>query len=99
MDGVEKQLIALTNALNNLESKLLDNSKKMKDFEDIIRAIKQEESKKISAQLGEKNENSADEMKKLKADFLTIKNKDIEKIKLDIHDLNEAIKQIHGTTH
>ena len=100
--SIEKQLIAVTNAFNSLEAKLNENTKKMKDLEDVLKVMKVDADTKLQSQLGEKpsqNKSQEEEMAKLKADFLAIKNKDIEKIKIDLHDLSQAVKQIQTTSH
>ena len=94
-DSIEKQMMAISNAVNSFEKTLNENAKKIKDLENIIKTLKDQDNIKAKERVGEQPDDSkktTDEMKKLKADMLSIKNQDIEKIKVDIHDINDAIK-------
>jgi hypothetical protein len=95
---IEKYLIGLSLSLKSMETKLEANTIKLKTMEDNINTIKDKDLKSISAQLSEKTaatpSKDASEIEKIKADILTMKNDDIEKIKLDLQALSSAVKQL-----
>lgn len=105
IDNVEKYLMELSGSLKNMEAKLDANAMKIKALEDVVKALKDNDLKKIQDQLGQKKSESAetakatqgpttDDVEKLKADILVIKNQDIEKVQLEIRNLNSSVEYI-----
>ncbi|AUN98195.1 hypothetical protein C0V70_08770 [Bacteriovorax stolpii] len=105
IDNLERYLMELSGSLKNMEAKLDANAIKIKTLEDIVKAIREQDIKKIQDQLGEKKTDSPaaaqaapgptmQEMDKLKADILTLKNEDIEKVQSDIRNLNSSVEYI-----
>ena len=101
IDYLDKYMANLSSTLKSFESKLDENSKKMKDIEASIKEMKVEADKKnVSPQTNEKKQNKnseTSEVEKLKADILVLKNKDIEKIKSDLSDLSDEVKLLLKT--
>ncbi len=108
IDNVERYLIELSGSLKNLEAKIDANAIKLKTLEDGVKAIKEQDIKKIQEQLGQKKTDSTvasqvqpgptmQEMEKIKADILTLKNDDIEKVQSDIRSLNSSVEYIQKT--
>ena len=112
IDGIEKYLAELGNQLRKMEEKIDAGSLKLKNMESAIAVIKEIDLKKIQEQLVLKNDPAKkatgktsdetievadkDELEKLKADILAIKNNDIEQIRLDISGLKFSIKNIES---
>lgn len=112
IDGIEKYLAELGNQLRKMEEKIDASSLKLKSMESAIAVIKEVDLKKIHEQLVIKNDPAKkatgktseetvevadkDELEKLKADILAIKNNDIEQIRLDINGLKFSIKKIES---
>lgn len=105
IDNVEKYLMELSGSLKNMEAKLDANALKIKTLEDVVKALKDTDLKKIQDQLGQKKTETAataqatpgptmEEMEKLKADILTIKNQDIEKVQSDVRSLSSSVEYI-----
>ena len=101
IDYLDKYMANLSSTLKNFEAKLDDNSKKMKELESSIKALKGDVDKKIDFNNpSEKNSNKTKELgevEKLKADFLVLKNNDIEKLKTDVYDLRDELKVLLKT--
>jgi peptidoglycan hydrolase CwlO-like protein len=96
---IEKHLAELGKTINKLESKLDENSKMVKNLEAKFSELKVADSKKTDSKAEEKQVDGKkieDEMKKLKDDFLSIKNKDIEPMKADIYDLKISQRILEG---
>jgi hypothetical protein len=97
---IEKYLIGLSQSLKSMEAKLETNTLKLKTIEENLGSIKDKDLKSIMAQLSEKTaaaaapSKDAAEIEKIKADIMTMKNDDIEKIKLDLQALSSAIKEL-----
>lgn len=104
IDVIEKYLTNLSGTLKNMEAKLDANTIKLKTLEDVVKAIKDQDIKKIQDKLGEKKETppaatnspTAEELEKIKADILAIKNEDIEKVQLEVRSLKSSVEQIQG---
>lgn len=103
IEVIDKYLVDLASSLKNMESKLDENSKKLKSLEEVVKVIKENELKKVEPQLGEKKTTPAvaskdlSETEKLKADILTLKNKDIEKMKIDFEELKDTVRALQAT--
>ncbi|MBC7538314.1 MAG: hypothetical protein H7281_05810 [Bacteriovorax sp.] len=103
IEVIDKYLVDLAASLKNMESKLDENSKKLKSLEDVVKVIKETELKKVEPQLGEKKTSPAvaskdlSETEKLKADILTLKNQDIEKMKIDFQELKDTVNALQAT--
>lgn len=100
IDAVEKYLADLAASLKKMEAKLDENSQKMKSLEDVVKAIKEAEAKKVEPKLGEQkapNSKEKSEMDKLKADILAIKNQDIEKLKMNFEELSDTVRMMQAT--
>jgi flagellar motility protein MotE (MotC chaperone) len=107
IESVELYLSELSSTLKSMEAKLLENSSKMKEFENTIKVLATKNSSEASVEQqknSDKNRprptgDSADknELEKLKADILSLKNNDIEKLKMDYQDLNETVKVLQAT--
>lgn len=99
---IEKHIIELTNAFNKLETKVEENSKALKGLEEKVKSVKTTETVKpdivaeAKAPAGKKIE---DELKKINADILTIKDKDLERMKEDIRQLFISTKILQERTH
>lgn len=103
IDTIEKYLTELSGSLKNMEAKLDANAMKLKTLEEVVKAIKDQDIKKIRDQLGQKKTEekataspgpTTEEMEKLKADILTLKNDDIEKVQTEIRSLNSSVEEI-----
>lgn len=104
IEVIEKYLADLSGTLKTMEAKLDANTIKLKALEDVVKAIKEQDLKKIQDQIGEKKEASTsgtpeakpntEELDKIKADILAIKNEDIEKVQFEVRALNSSIEQI-----
>ena len=106
LEHVDTFLSTQNSSLKNMEKKLDDNAKKIKDLESIIKALKEHQAKTDKAledKIGEKANPTSSaskelpEAEKLKADILSLKNKDIEKLKNDLSDLSDTVKAIQAT--
>ena len=99
--NIEKYLIEIGNSLNKLESRIESNAGAVKALELKVEAFQAAETKKSELKVkaeektldGKKIE---EEMKKLKEDFISIKNKDIESMKTEIYDLKISQKILEG---
>lgn len=100
IETMDKYLVELSASLKKMENKLEENSNKLKSLEDIVKIIKENQNKLVETSLGEKKvtpktaTKEISEIDKLKADILYLKNKDIEKIKMDFQELQETVKII-----
>jgi len=100
IDTVEKYLADLSTSLKSMENKLDENAKKLKVLEDVVKKLNDLDRAKMNAQLGEQKSiatGDQGEMEKLKADILSLKNKDIEKLKTDLSDLTDTVKALQST--
>ncbi|MDD4974813.1 MAG: hypothetical protein PHY93_10710 [Bacteriovorax sp.] len=103
IEVIDKYLVDLAASLKNMENKLDDNAKKLKSLEEIVKVIKEAEEKKAEVKLGEKKTTPAlasrdlSETEKLKADILTLKNQDIEKMKVDFQELKDTVNALQAT--
>jgi TolA-binding protein len=103
IEVIDKYLVDLATSLKNMESKLDENSKKLKSLEDVVKALKEAELKKVEPKLGEKKitppvaSKDLSETEKLKADILTLKNQDIEKMKIDFQELKDTVNALQET--
>lgn len=100
--SIEKHLIELDNTINKLEMKLSENTKMVKSLDakftelQTVAKKKPEDAKNEKVFDGKKFE---EEMKKLKDDFLTLKNKDIESMRTDLYDLKISQRVLEGKLH
>lgn len=97
IDSIEKYLIDLSTSLKKMEAKFDEHAKKIIALEDVVKKLNERNQAQTANQLGEKKpESTGDqkEMDKLKADILSLKNKDIEKLKTDIEDLTNVVKSL-----
>jgi prefoldin subunit 5 len=103
IEVIDKYLVDLAASLKNMESKLDDNAKKLKSLENVVKVIKEAQDKKVEEKLGEKKttppgaSKDLNEMEKLKADILSLKNQDIEKIKVDFQELKDTVSALQAT--
>lgn len=101
-DSIERHLIELTSAFNKLEEKVEANSKMIKMLEEKGRTVKVSESLKTEL-VPEEGKSSIkkleEELKKVNADLLVIKDKDIEKMKEDIRQLFISDKILQQRLH
>lgn len=106
IESVEEYLIDLSKSLKVMEANLAENSKKLGAIDSILKVMatdKAAEDKLLSAKLGEKKKASdvdrkdMNEIEKLKADILVLKNEDIEKLKVDFREINETLKALQNT--
>lgn len=99
LEGMEKYLVQFSASIKNLESKIEEQSKKMSSLEKEVNALKELEDKRTKTALGQvRNDPQAAmaEIEKLKADFTTLKNDDIEQIRQDLIMLNKTMKDIRS---
>lgn len=102
IEVVEKYLSELGTQLKTMEKKIDENSLKLKNMEASLTSLKENELKKLQEQVAPKKaeETTAtqkvneEEMDKLKADILAIKNTDVEQLKLDINALRFSVKEV-----
>jgi hypothetical protein len=108
--SIEKQLILVSKAVNAIEDKhaasaaalnekINENSKQIKLLEDQFKSLKPTDTTaehKASGRTTDKNVSLEDEMKKLKADFLSLKNQDLEKMSIELHELSLHLKQLES---
>lgn len=107
IDSVEKYVIDLSSSLRSMESKLDENAKKIKALDDTVKGIKEELTKKEAAKLGEQKAPQKEskevkeiyqELDKLKSDILSMKNQDIEKLKINFEELSETVRMLQATS-
>ncbi|MBC7429441.1 MAG: hypothetical protein H7336_12560 [Bacteriovorax sp.] len=104
IDVIEKYLTDFSSQLKTIEAKLDANSLKIKSMETSISAIKDTDIKKIHDQLSEKKatvktesqKEEANEIEKLKADVLALKNNDIEPLREDVNTLRFSVKNLQS---
>lgn len=102
IEVIEAYLKNLSGTLKAMETKLDANVLKLNTLENVVKAIKEQDIKKIQDQLGEKKDTPAtataasntEELEKIKADILAIKNEDIEKVQIEVRSLNSSVEQI-----
>ena len=84
-----------------MESKLAENSKKIQALDEVVKSIKVVEAKQADKELGEKKSASLpkdlSELDKIKADIISLKNNDIEKLKVNYQELIDTVKAIQAT--
>lgn len=100
IDSVEKYLSDLAASLKKMEAKLDENATKVKSIEEVLKAMKDAEAKKMAPKLGEQkvaDPKDKTEMDKIKADILAMKNQDIEKLKINLEELSDTVKVIQAT--
>ncbi len=97
LDAIDKYLVGLSASIKNMEARLDENTKKIHEFDEVAKLIKGVDIKQAS----EKNQGSSgkdlNEIDKIKNDILSLKNNDIEKIKINVQELTETIKAIQAT--
>jgi Txe/YoeB family toxin of Txe-Axe toxin-antitoxin module len=101
IDGVEKYLIDLSATLKNMETKLDEQSKKMEEVSKEIASLKDNEAKRIQSALGQKTTDATaitGEVEKLRADFTTLKNEDIERLTRDVLQLKDKLQDMRDQT-
>lgn len=106
IEAVEGYLIDLSKSLKNMEAKLDENAKKLNNLDSVVKAMAQAD-KAAMEKLGEKkastpastalNAKDVNEVEKLKADFLVLKNEDIEKLKVQFDEINDTVKALQAT--
>ena len=97
IDGIENYLVSLSVNLKNMSSKLDETNKKMEELDRDIKTLKENESKRVETALGDKRTDlpaATAEIEKLKADFLALKNEDIEQLKKDLQVLSTSLKEL-----
>ena len=103
IEVIDKYLADLAISLKNMDSKLEENSKKLRSLEDVVKAMKEADQKKADALVGQKKttppwaSNNLNEVEKLKADMLTLKNQDIEKMKIDFSELKDTVQALQAS--
>ncbi len=107
IEYVENYVVDLVTTLRSMESKLDENAKKIKALDDVVKTIKDDLSKKETAKLGEQKAPAKEskevkeiyqEMDKLKSDILSMKNQDIEKLKIHFEELSETVRMLQATS-
>jgi chromosome segregation ATPase len=96
---LESYLTTLSKSVSGLESKLNENSEKMKSLEKLLMILKEEQNKLAMKKVGEDKPSETDkksdpELSKLKTELEALKSKDIEKLKDDIDALTSTVKSI-----
>jgi len=97
IDGIEKYLVNLSATLKNMENKLKDQGDRLDQVVQEVKTLKDNEAKRITAALGQKSNDPnalTGEIEKLRADYTTLKNDDIERLSKDILQLKEKLKDI-----
>lgn len=101
IDSVEKYLIDLSVSLHNMEAKIDESAKKIKNIDDAVKQLKDLTNKKEQSAQDEKKSLASKEARvdkaeidKLKEDILHLKNNDIEKLKLNFNELDESVKRL-----
>lgn len=109
IESVENYLIDLSKSLRAMEAKLDENAKKMGAIDSVVKAMavqKAAEDKLVLQKLGEKKlaaptttvaPEEMNDLEKLKADILILKNDDIEKLKGDFQELNDTVRALQAT--
>lgn len=109
IESVENYLIDLSKSLRAMEARLDENAKKMGAIDSVVKAMvaqKAAEDKVVLQKLGEKKSaaptttlapEEMNDLEKLKADILILKNDDIEKLKGDFQELNDTVRALQAT--
>lgn len=100
IDTVEKYLMDLSGSLKKMEAKLDENAKKIMALEGAVKKINEKTQVQLNGQLGEKRPDANGDLSqidKMKADILSLKNKDIEKLKIDLSELTDTVKALQST--
>lgn len=102
IETIEKYLADLGGVLQRMDEKIDASVLKIKNMEASILSIKENDLKKLQDQIVPKKEEdktaaqkvNEEEMEKLKADILAVKNTDIEQLRLDINSLRFSVKNV-----
>lgn len=109
IESVENYLIDLSKSLRAMDARLDENAKKMGAIDSVVKAMvaqKAAEDKVVLQKLGEKKSaaptttlapEEMNDLEKLKADILILKNDDIEKLKGDFQELNDTVRALQAT--
>jgi hypothetical protein len=98
-ESIEKYLGEINLAVKRLEAKTEDQAKKIKELEFQLKMNKSDETKKPVSSVTDpvilsENKKIMEELKKLKADYTTLKNQDIEVMKDTINTINKSMSII-----
>lgn len=97
---IEQYLVTLSEALQNMETKLEATVLKVASLEKVVSEIKEVDIKTIEKKLGEKalpvKTPEMEELNKLQADLRVLKNEDIEIIRIQIQGLNSSVSQLQS---
>lgn len=97
---IEQYLVNLSGTLQNIEAKVDASALKISALEKVVAQIKDVDIKNIEKKLGEKavpaQTPEMEELKKLQADFTTLKNEDIDTIRTQIHGLSSSIQLLQS---
>lgn len=95
---IETYLTKMSGILNAMDTRLEANTIKLTTLENVVKALKDTDIKKMQDQLGEKKAKdeipAMVELEKLKADVTALKNEDIEKIRIQIQGLNSSLQSM-----
>lgn len=98
IDVIEQYLIKLSSTLLKIESRVDGNAQKLSSLEKVLIQIKETDIKKLENKLNEKavvtKTPEMDELNKLQADLTTLKNDDIESIRIQIQGLSSSVQLI-----
>lgn len=97
---IEQYLATLSGTLQNIEAKVDATAIKVNALEKVVAQIKDTDIKNIQTKLAEKavptKTPEMEELDKLKADFLTLKNEDVESMKTQLQGLSSSVQSIQG---
>jgi SMC interacting uncharacterized protein involved in chromosome segregation len=96
---VEKYLSEIGHSMKSLELKLDENSKKMKDLDEVVKKLKIDLDKSIQERVGQKDNKAqslGEDLNKVKSEVEALKLKDIEKLKGELSRLTDAVIDIQG---
>lgn len=96
---IEQYLINLSGTLQTIEAKVDASALKINSLEKVVAQIKDTDIKNIEKKLGEKSTAKTPEMEeltKLQADFTTLKNEDIESIRVQLQRLNSSVQLLQS---
>lgn len=97
--AIEQYLINLSGTLQTIEAKVDASALKINSLEKVVAQIKETDIKNIEKKLGEKSTAKTPEMEeltKLQADFTTLKNEDIESIRVQLQRLNSSVQLLQS---
>lgn len=95
---IENYLVGLSGTLKSMETKVDSSNIKIEALEGLVKTLK-EENAKLKLELADKKAVKGvdqSEFDKLKADILSIKNEDIEKIRIQVQGLNYSVQSVQG---